>query len=285
MPVLRRRRLSFEAAARIEYTVRKLLGQPLQLKKWSRMTFNDKITYRRLRVRQPVIQALCDKLATRDRVVSLLGEESVARLLRVSDDPEAFSDMIGPYVLKANHGSGMVTIVAEGEVLTPMQINTARSWLSTEYQWEELEWGYGGARHVLLAEEFLHAPLSQETPPDFKFFVFAGAVKMIQIDSERFVDHRRRLRQPDWTPIQGTFGPYKLPQDPESEMPPNLEIMLRWASQLGRDFGFVRVDLYDVEDGVKVGELTPYPEGGNKGFSPSQLDQWLGVHWTLPEEL
>ena len=47
---------------------------------------------------------------------------------------------------------------------------------------------------------------------------------------------------------------------------------------LGQDLDFVRVDLYDVGGRVLVGELTPYPTGGNC-YYPAGTDTWLGRAW------
>ena len=58
----RRRMPSFEVFLGLEWVTRRILGQPLSLRAWSRMTFNDKVTYRRLRVQDPVFETFCDKL-------------------------------------------------------------------------------------------------------------------------------------------------------------------------------------------------------------------------------
>jgi hypothetical protein len=55
--------------------------------------------------------------------------------------------------------------------------------------------------------------------------------------------------------------------------------MLTWAAQLGQGLDFVRVDLYDLGDRVLVGELTPYPAGGNSAYRPAGIDAWFGRAW------
>ncbi len=55
--------------------------------------------------------------------------------------------------------------------------------------------------------------------------------------------------------------------------------MLDLAALLGQDLDFVRVDLYDLGDRVLVGELTPYPGGGNSAYYPAGIDAWLGRAW------
>jgi TupA-like ATPgrasp len=278
MWIARRRRLSFEGTLRLEWLARSALGQPLALRAWDRMTFNDKVAYRRLRVRDPLLQTFSDKLAMRDYVAERLGPDALPALHAVEEDPAAFADRPGPYVLKANHGSGMVTFVGEGALPSEEQLREAESWLESDYRWYDLEWGYQNARRRLLAEEFLHWPGSLEPPPDYKLFTFGGTVALIQIDSERFTGHRRMLRRPDWSPIAGRFC-YPPPEGPDPAPPAALEPMLQLAAALGQGLDFVRVDLYDVDGRVLVGELTAYPEGGKGWFEPASLDTWLGGLW------
>ncbi len=154
----RRRVLSFDATLRFERLARSLLGQPLSLRAWHRMTFNDKVTYRRLRVRDPSFAVFSDRLAMREFVADRLGQDALPELLEVADRAAAFAERVGPFVLKANHGSQMVTLVQPGERLSPEELARADEWLATEYAWEDLEWGYLDARRLLLAEEFLRSP-------------------------------------------------------------------------------------------------------------------------------
>jgi TupA-like ATPgrasp len=269
----RRRVLSFDATARFEWLARSLLGQPLSLRAWHRMTLNDKVTYRRLRVRDPSFAVFSDKLTMREFVAERFGEEALPELLEVADRAAAFADRVGPFVLKANHSSGMVTLVRAGERLSPVELTRADEWLGYDCAWEDLEWGYLDARRLLLAEEFLGGP-DGGPPPDFKFFVFDGSVAAIEVHTSRFADgYRIEMRRPDWSPFEVLGSP------PEQDAPVNLAVMLDRAALLGRDLDFLRVDLYDLGDRVLVGELTPYPAGGSSRYHPAGVDGWLGRAW------
>ncbi len=273
----RRRVLSFDATLRFEWITRSLIGQPLSLRAWHRMTLNDKVTYRRLRVRDPSFEVFSDRLAMREFVADRLGQNALPELLEVADRAAAFAERVGPFVVKANHGSQMVTLVPPGERLSPVELTRADEWLATDYAWEDLEWGYLGVPRLLLAEEFLQSPGGGGgPPPDFKFFVFDGLVAALEVHTGRFGDrHRIEMRRPDWTPFE-LPGP---PPEQEADAPVNLDVMLDWAALLGQDLDFVRVDLYDLGDRVLVGELTPYPAGGSTTYYPVGTDAWLGQAW------
>ena len=273
----RRRVLSFDATLRFERLARSLFGQPLSLRAWHRMTFNDKVTYRRLRVRNPSFALFSDRLAMREFVADRLGRDALPELLEVADRAAAFAELVGPFVLKANHGSQMVTLVQPGERLSPVELARAGEWLATDCAWEDLEWGYLDARRLLLAEEFLQGPGGGGgPPPDFKLFVFDGSVEAIEVHIGRFgADYRIDFRRPDWSVLD---VPGLLPNQ-DGGAPVNLDVMLDWAALLGRDLDFVRVDLYDLGDRVLVGELTAYPSGGNSAYRPAGIDVWLGRAW------
>jgi hypothetical protein len=262
---------------RLEIFLTRLLGQPLSLGAWDRMTFNDKVTYRRLFSRDARFAVFSDKLRVRDHIAERLGDEALPRLLRVSEDVSSFADLDGPFVLKASHGSMWVILVPEGRRLTEREMETARSWLSVDMGGESRQWAYRMAQRLLFAEEML-AP---EAPPDYKFFVFDGRPEVVQVDLHRFTGHRRALFRPDWAPI----GALQVPLPDElPPPPPNLQTMLEWASVLADGLDFLRVDLYDLGTRVVVGELTCYPGAGKNRFRPGRLDLWLGGMWPAPGE-
>jgi hypothetical protein len=101
---------------------------------------------------------------------------------------------------------------------------------------------------------------------------------LVQVDTGRFGDHRRRLYTPDWTPVDVVED---VAPGPVTPPPASLPRMLEIASALGAAFDFIRVDLYDVAGEVWFSELTPYPGGGLDRFDPA-LDELLGSWWQLP---
>jgi hypothetical protein len=148
-------------------------------------------------------------------------------------------------------------------------------WLDEPLFRDRGEWVYSQARRLLIVEEFLG---SGQPPVDHKFLVFGGRVELVQVDTGRFGEHRRRLYSPDWTPVDVVEAVAPGPLTPP---PDSLQEMTKVAEALGADFDFVRVDLYDVDGEVWFGELTPYPGGGLDPFDPV-LDRVLGSYWQLP---
>ena len=211
------------------------------------MTFNDKVTYRRLRVRDPVFRrsATSCACATTWRIASANTAcptfSTWVSTLRTSPQ------RTGRYVLKPNHSSGMVTFVGEGEVASVDQLGEAERWLAFDYGRHYREWGYGHARPLLIAEEVLRGPGGSYPPPDYKLFTFDGEVKFVEVVPGPESGHRWTLMRPDWSRVVAkSLDPE--PDSPDPPRPPNLDVMLRWASRLGGVVGIPRVDLYDLGD-------------------------------------
>lgn len=63
--------------------------------------------------------------------------------------------------------------------------------------------------------------------------------------------------------------------------PQNLSTLLKVSKTLAKPLGYVRVDLYSIDDRVYVGELTFTPAAGSSRFYPSQYDRIYGDLWEL----
>ena len=148
-------------------------------------------------------------------------------------------------------------------------------WLSLSYGGIDV-WAYENVVQRILVEELLD---ESGVPFDFKFFVFDGRVRMIQVDLDRFTTQTRTLYTPRWERLSVA---YEYPAGADVERPSALVEMIEVAERLGADTEFVRVDLYCVKDRVVFGEPTPYPVAGRGSFDPPEFDHQLGEWWTLP---
>ena len=239
-------------------------------------TFTEKVNWRVTHDRRPLIGVLGDKLAMKTHAAAVCPSLRIPDTFWSGTDVASFAaaDLPAKWVLKPNHGTGRVHIATGRPDLADLRRITT-GWLDEPLYRERGEWVYSQARRLLLAEEFLG---SGAPPVDFKFLVFGGRVRLVQVDTGRFGDHRRRLYTPDWTPVDVVED---VAAGPVTPPPASLPRMIDVASQLGAAFDFVRVDLYDVDGEVWFSELTPYPGGGLDRFDPA-LDELLGGWWQLP---
>jgi hypothetical protein len=251
---------------------RRLLGQPLSLRQWDRMTLNDKIVFRKLAEPPERYRMMCDKADARDFVAERAGPGHAADLLLLTDHLEDLRGLRGPFVLKPTHMSGKIIFVADDRHLTEGELAEAATWQRHDWGRLTLEPGSEGLARRFLVEELLGSP----SPPDYKILAFEGHEPVIEVDLIRWSDHRRLLVTPQWTPLGG----WRAPQPDAVPAPPkSLDEILDVAARIVAGFGFLRVDCYDVGGRVIVGEVTPTPISGIARFFPRRLDRELGSRW------
>ena len=246
------------------------------------VTFSDKVNWRILNDRRPLLEWTCDKLAMKDYAEGAgLERLRVPRTIWSGSElgDLASVDLPEHWVLKPNHRSGLIYFGHGQADLRELSTVTA-TWLDTFESSKMREWAYAAARPMFLVEELLGPPGSP--PPDYKIFVFDGEPDLIEMVN-RYDGNQQRLYRADWTPLEVLYGPQGIA--PVAPPPPALDRMLEISRDLGKPFDFIRVDLYDLYDvdgSIVFGELTPYPCGGLERFRPASFDVELGRKWRLP---
>ncbi|WP_415579795.1 ATP-grasp fold amidoligase family protein, partial [Helicobacter labetoulli] len=150
--------------------------------------------------------------------------------------------------------------------------------LNTNFYTLYREWHYKDIEPRIFVEEMLletNADGEAKVPSDYKIHCF-GKTQYIQVDTDRFVEHTRSIFDENWNvmPIKYLYQlPNIIPNKPE-----HLNIMLEIARMLIMS-PYLRVDLYNIQGRIVVGELTFIPEGGTGRFTPSEWDKKLGDLW------
>ena len=271
-------------------------------------TFTGKVQWKLLKDRRPLLTIFADKVAVRDYVARVVGPEFLTECHAIVDDPLEIDRSTLPreYVAKASHGCRGIWIIGDlAPIGAPWRLGSGwnlvlchpdeldwelftrsfRVWLGQNYARAFApEWAYLHIPPRILLEELLPGP-DGDLPADFRFFVFHGRTRLIQVGSGRRRERRVSLHLPDWTPIdaQATAGNRRYPPGPLTPPPRSLGRMVEVADALGQDTDFVRVDLYDIAGRVVFGELTNYPGAGHAGFYPHSFDLTVSSWWTLPD--
>lgn len=221
---------------------------------------------------------LADKVLVKDYVASVVGSSFVVPTLWHGSclPPREERTWPLPFVLKANHGSGMNALVrSPGDLDWDVLEAKAEAWLRTGWPaWLCEDW-YNRIDRQLLVEPLLGD--STAAPTDYKVTVFAGRAQFIQVNVDRYGDHRCTFFDRNWM-----AQPYRLSRPLiEGPYPPprHLREILEAAEALGRGFDYVRVDFYDLPEGPKVGEMTFSDGSGLSGFKPSYHDLEWGQLW------
>jgi hypothetical protein len=245
-------------------------------------TFTEKVIHRILFDRRPILAQLEDKLTARSFVEAQLGPGILPQLYYLTNRPEtiAFDKLPEKFVVKPTHGSGWVQIVTDKSAADQAQlIDTCYQWLNRSFYQESRVRVYKLIEPRIMVEEFIDDG-SGTTPIDYKVFVFDGRAAMLQVDTTRFTDHRRRFYTPAWQKLDVLL----IYDDICGEVPrpPHLAEMITAAQTLGKDLDFLRIDFYDTPARLYFGEITTAPEGGWSRFQPQAFDRELGERWILP---
>ncbi|MGM0745056.1 MAG: ATP-grasp fold amidoligase family protein [Bacteroidota bacterium] len=255
------------------------VGRPLNLNQPS--AFTEKIQYLKLNNRNPYRQKAADRILVRDYVGEKAGEKYLTPLLLETDELSLtdWKSLPNNFVLKANHGCGMVKLIFDKSSAEFEQIKKlTQSWLNFDYAKFGREWVYEDVPRKIVVEELLTSS-ENEIPEDYKFFCFHGQVEMIQIDIGRFKNQRRNLYNRDFQLIDAKC------LNPNSEekitKPQNLDEMIEVAEKLASEFNFIRVDLYSVINRIYFGELTNFPGNGFIAYQPDSFDFELGKKLNL----
>ncbi len=265
-------------------THEKLIAAPV-LGYWPQLdeprSFSEKIIVRKLsNERTKLFSKVSDKYAVREYVEKMVGANPLTELYFVGDDPDKilFEELPNKFVVKATHGSGMAVVVNDKEKQDFDSIRSeCKSWLETSYGKISREYWYEAISPQIVIEEHVDDP-KHNVPPDFKFYVFNGRVEFVHVDFNRFSGNRsRRFFDKEWEAYDFRLD---YPLGPVIDEPDRLDEMIDIAEQLGKEFEFIRVDLYHTSDSrIYFGEMTLAPGAGSETFYPVEWDFKLGSYW------
>ena len=244
--------------------------------------FNHKLIWLKHNYKKSDAGKFVDKIEVKKFVAKVIGERYIIPTLGVWSRAEDinFDELPNEFILKASHGSGWNLIVRDKSKINIEDVKaTANSWLKQDYGRQGREYQYSGVCPRLLAEPLLNQKGAADLL-DYKFFCFHGEPKFIQLDSERYTDHKRDFYDLEWSPLPFTLLYKKSGR--EAEPPNQFDDMKKIASKLSEDFIFARIDLYSVNSRIYFGEITFHPEGGFGPILPDNWDFKLGKLLELP---
>lgn len=264
----------------LELWYRKRTGKILNLK--APKTFNEKIQWMKLYDSMPLKTQLADKYLARDWVKEKIGEEYLIPLLGVWDsfDEINFDKLPNQFALKTNHGSGWNVIVKDKATFNKAEAKSKfDQWIRKNYAFVGLELHYKDIQPKIIAEQYIE---NAEGLIDYRFYCFNGKPVQVWVDIySGMPQHMRSIFDMEWNPV-----PMKCtwPDGGEllSKEPENFQEMKTLAQKLSKDFSFIRVDFFEVDGKIYVGEMTFTPMNGSGVFEPSHWDRTLGDLLELP---
>ncbi len=247
-------------------------------------TFNEKIHWLRKNYLSdnPLTDMISDKFQFKSYITEKLGSDYIIPLIGKWENPAEidWSALPQKFVLKSNWGGdgNQVLIVKNKEKLDiPATVRQLSEWLSP--------WGnpycyaftpiFKNLKPCIIAEEYVEQPNGQLS--DYKFMCFNGEPRWILACSDRGHNTKYENHDMNWDlfiPSPNSAVRSYVPR------PRNFDRMADIARKLSAPFPLVRVDFYEVEDKVYLGEMTFTPGGGFNTYYREwdlKLGSWLDL--------
>jgi hypothetical protein len=244
-------------------------GKKLNLK--NPRTFCDKLNWLKLHDFKPEFTRLADKIAVRDHIKELLGEDICLPLLGVWEhyDDIDFDTLPDKFVMKCNHDSGSVKIIRDK---SSMDHAALREFFEGRLKLNPFvlgrEYPYKDIKPMILVEKFMTSNTGRDIR-DYKFLCFDGIPRYMFVISDRSTDCRSDFYDMDFNrlPIVDT---YPMSDEP-MEKPVFFDEMVELVTKLAQGLRTVRIDLYEIDGKIYFGEYTFYDGGG---FWPKEPEEW-----------
>lgn len=256
-------------------------------------TLNEKINWLKLNYSNPIGSKLADKYEVRKYIEEKIGNKYLIPLAFVTSEPK---DLVPenlpdyPVIIKTNHDSsgGIVVKDKNGPInWTKIQLRLRKN-MSQNYYWDNREPVYKDIKPLIIVEKLLDDGTGN-FPADYKLHCFNGNIEMISVDVGRgSKNHFRNWYNKKWEkqPYQWSKM-LKSSSDSNSreiEKPTLLDEMIKLSEELSKEFKYLRVDWYLINNKLYFGELTLYHIGGTGPFRPESWDTKLGEKLNLKDQ-
>jgi len=220
-------------------------------------TIQDKLMWLNIFDVNPLKSLCADKIKLHDYSKLILGEDICIPIIKIYNNTKEinFDELPNQFVLKCNHGSGMNIIVNNKSQLNYYDtINKLNHWLSVDFTFQNgFEAHYHDIVKKCFAEEYMNFT-NHESLYDYKFWCFNGEPQIYTINDGN--GHGDIM----YYTIDGKeLNLYNVPKHNDYIKPKLFNKMVEYSKQLSKLFKFVRVDFYEINNKVYLGELTFTP--------------------------
>lgn len=268
----------------VEWQYTQRTGRHLNLTK--PVLYNEKVQYAKLYVHDERMKPLVDKYEVRRFVRDAIGSAYLTELYGLYNNVDEidFGGLPDQFVMKLTNGSGFNYICSHKSQEEIRKIKRRfRKWQKLDFHMLGREWAYQGVPNRIICEEYLQC-LGEHGLNDYKVFCFHGEPLLIQVDFDRFTNHKRNLYSPQWQFINEKVA-YDNDPNARIERPENLDDMMRCARILSSAFSHVRVDFYSIGRRLVFSEMTFYHGAGYLHFDSDAFEHELGSYWKVQDDV
>ena len=240
------------------------------------VTFEDKLNYLLVHENPENKTEFVDKILLRNYSRKIIGKDICVPIIKIYNDVDDINldELPDKFILKCNHGSGMNIICTDKKKFNLYDAKKKlRNWLNINYGLDNFESQYINVKKKVFAEEYLGDNLF-----DYKVNCFNGEPKFIRVRSiinGRNINNHYSL---NWTLTNIALNYQDYIRDPSVNIkkPFNLDKMIYYAKLLSTNFCFCRVDFYEIDKVLYLGELTFSPFNVEIQYNDKSMRIYLG---------
>ena len=241
-------------------------------------TFNEKLQWLKLYDRKPEYTKMVDKYEAKKYVANIIGKKYIIPTLGVWDKFEDidFTKLPNQFVLKPTHASGNVFICKNKDEIDYKKLKkTVQKWLKRNYYLVHREWPYKNVKPRIIAEEYMEDQIGELI--DYKVYAFNGQCDYVMVCFDRIKGETKFIYYDKNWNIKKEFSKdgIKYGDTIKIEKPKNLGKMFEFAEILSKNIPFVRVDFYESNGNLYLGELTFYPSAGFDNTRTKDCQEYL----------
>lgn len=252
---------------------RYMVGTRLNLK--NPQTYNEKIQW--LKLYEWPKNELAIRCGDKYTVRGYLKEQGLSNYLvkligvwdKVEDIP--WDDLPNQFAIKVSNGCGY-NIVCNNKKsidITKAKKKLAK-WMLEDFGKFNAEPHYSKMKPRIICEEYLGGQMI-----DYKFYCFGGEVGYLNVTAHPNGKLYSMIYLSD-----GTVAPFRRVGDSEplqdAKLPIHFDEMKHISASIAKSFPFVRVDFFEVEGKIYIGEITFTPNGGLGKMEPKEYDRYWG---------
>lgn len=260
---------------------KKRFGRGLNLR--DPQTFFEKLNWLKLFYHTKEIERCSDKYLARGYLEEKGYKKYLNKLIGVYDRAKDidFKALPQKFVIKVSHGSSWNVICTDKSKLNVKKtIAKLNCWQKEDISVFGREWNYRSSPRKIIIEEFIEAP----SLVDYKFFCLNGKVTFMQVNHDEGLMHYIDYYDANFNRLHMKLYGYNSCSN-DLEKPPKFDEMKKIAEELAKNFPSIRVDFYNPDERIFLGELTFFVGGGLMPFEPKDTpyDKQFGDALVLPE--
>lgn len=251
-------------------------------------TFTEKLQWYKLFYENPNIKRIVDKYEFKKYIKEKIGEGHTIPVFGCWDNIEALSDawdtLPDSFCLKStisSEGGHILRIQDKSKIAFFSVKNELKTWFEPQNTMlNSYCTGYYDTQPRILAEEYVRD--IGNILYDYKMFCFKGTplFMYVAVEYKSGTDSPIVFYDLEWNKLDIQYGKHR--NDTHVPKPKFFNDMVEIATQLSKDFPFVRVDFFHTERKLYLAELTFYPGGGFTEYHPHNINEKMGELFILP---